>query len=102
MMERSSASAKTLKVPQSSPEDVYHPPSVLLKLFIHTVAMFTLPFIAYFQTKNYVQVEYEMNKNQGFIYGAIAAVLAVNAVIVSYIYQAFKENNYENSFKKVS
>ena len=91
--EISSGSSSNPTTPQA--EHVYRAPNVILKLLLHTVAMFTLPFIAYYKTNSFVRDEFNMTRNQSFISGAIAAVITVNLVIASYVYQAFKENESE-------
>lgn len=72
--------------------DPLEQPRVFVKLFLHSVAMFTLPFVAYFFTKRVVVEEYDMTSEQAYIYGAIAAVLTVNIIIGSYVYQAIVED----------
>ena len=71
--------------------------SILLKLFFHSIAMFSFPFGAYYFTKQYVEDEYNIPAPRSYIYGAIAAVVIVHVIIVSYVYQAFRE---EEKFKE--
>ena len=73
--------------------DTSNSPRVFLKFFLHTAAMFTLPFVAYFRTRSYIIDDLLMTKQQGFIYGAVAAVVVVHFIIGSYIYQAFAEES---------
>lgn len=82
-------------------DTVPQPPSqgrVLLKLFIHSIAMFTLPIIAYYCSKDFLEKEYGIEQPKSSIYGAISAVVIIQVIIFSYIYQAFLE---ENNTKKV-
>lgn len=72
--------------------DPYEQPRVFVKLFLHSLAMFTLPFLAYFFAKRVVIEDYDMTNEQGYIYGAIAAVIMVNVIIGSYVYQAVVED----------
>lgn len=66
---------------------------VFVKLFLHSVAMFTLPFLSYFFAKRVAMEEFDMPFEQAYIYGAIAAVITVNIVIGSYVYQALTEDD---------
>ena len=70
---------------------------VLLKLLLHSIAMFSFPFITYYMTKKYLEEAYDIPDTKSYIYGLIAAVVVVHIIIVSYIIQAFKE---ESRFKK--
>lgn len=72
---------------------------VFLKLLLHSVAMFTLPFWAYFTSKNYAEKEFGVEPPRSFIYGAVAAVCVIQAVIFSYLYQAFKEERLEKRLR---
>jgi len=66
-------------------------PRVILKFLLHTAAMFTLPFAAFFGARHLALAEFGATDMEGYVWGTVAAVLAVNAVICSYIYQALKE-----------
>ncbi|KAF2359930.1 Vacuolar ATPase assembly integral membrane protein Vma21, partial [Trinorchestia longiramus] len=88
----SSMKKEIQKTPATEEGDPSGQPRVIFKLFIHTVAMFTLPFIAYYKTRNYVHMDLEMTFLQGYIYGAVAAVIVVNLIIASYVYQALAED----------
>jgi len=66
-------------------------PRVILKFLLHTAAMFTLPFAAFFGARHLALAEFGASDMEGYVWGTVAAVLAVNAVICSYIYQALKE-----------
>ena len=72
---------------------------VFIKLFLHSLAMFTLPFWAYFTCRNYAEREYGIEAPRSYIYGAVAAVCVIQAVIFSYVYQAFKEEQLEKRLK---
>ena len=74
---------------------------VFLKLFLHSLAMFTLPFWAYFTCRDYAEEEYGVEAPRSFVYGAVAAVCVIQAVIFSYIYQAFREERFEKKEKGV-
>lgn len=81
-------------------DDIYDSskqPWVITKLFLHSIAMFTLPFVAYFYTRDYVTEQLDMTFQQGYIFGCVAAVITVNLIIASYIYQAFAEESNSSS-----
>jgi len=73
--------------------------SVLLKFFIYSIAMFSLPFVAFFITKHYCEEDFDMKPPKTFIYPAISAVIVVQAIIFAYVYQAFNEDSKENDKK---
>lgn len=72
---------------------------VFLKLFLHSLAMFTLPFYAYFTFRDYVEAKFGVEQPQSYIYGAVAAVCVIQAVIFSYLYQAFREEQQERKLR---
>ncbi|MPC15042.1 hypothetical protein E2C01_007825 [Portunus trituberculatus] len=86
-----------VKTAASQPPPTAH--RVLIKLFLHSLAMFTLPFWAYFTCRNYAEKEYGIEAPRSYIYGAVAAVCVIQAVIFSYVYQAFKEEQLEKKLK---
>lgn len=90
-------SKKTEKLPK-----LPTPAQVLLKLFVHSVAMFTLPIATYYLSKNYVEEEHGVQPPQSYIYAAISAVVVIQAVIFCYVYQAFKEEQLERKVKAAS
>lgn len=67
------------------------PRQVLMKLFYHTIAMFSLPFIAFFYSKRIIEESYGIGEPNNYIYAAITAVVVVQVIIFSYVYQAFQE-----------
>lgn len=72
---------------------------VFLKLLLHSLAMFTLPFWVYFSCRDFVEKEFGVEPPRSFIYGAVAAVCVIQAVIFSYLYQAYKEERLEKMLK---
>lgn len=88
--------AETVAAPQKA---VPSGNRVFLKLFLHSVAMFTLPFWTYFTCRDYVEKEFGVEPPRSFIYGAVAAVCVIQAVIFSYLYQAYKEERLEKMLK---
>lgn len=89
-------SSNTIKPDCPVCQDPTQQPRVFVKLFLHSLAMFTLPFVSYFFAKRVVMEEFDMTVQQGYIYGAVAAVITVNVVIGSYVYQALTEDSYHD------
>lgn len=57
-------------------------------LSIYSVAIITMPIIVFFGTK---QIAEATVTNEGNIYGAVAAVIAVHVVLFAFVYKAFQE-----------
>lgn len=74
--------------------------SVFMKLLLHSLAMFSLPFCVYYYIRNYVEKEWDLEAPQSYIYGTIGAVIIVHIIIVSYVYQAFKEEKFFKQMKE--
>lgn len=64
---------------------------VLGILFLYSVAMFTLPFIAFFGVQHLLMTHYHVDKFTSNCSAVLAAVVAVNIVIACYAYQAMNE-----------
>jgi len=79
--------------PSPSPDPPPPQPRVLVKFFLYSAAMFTLPFIAFFVTKHYCEQEYDLKPPKSYIYPTISAVAVVQIIIFSYIYEAIKEDS---------
>lgn len=73
--------------------EVIHTNHVYIKLLLHSMAMFTLPFVAFFGVKRLAIDEFSVADMQASVYAAAAAVITVNVVIGSYIYQAIAEDD---------
>ncbi|KAK8751031.1 hypothetical protein OTU49_017517 [Cherax quadricarinatus] len=103
--------AGVVRVSEDSVQAQHQPPSsvqvvklpsqgqVLLKLLVHSVAMFTLPFVAYYTSKDFLEKEFGVEHPMNFIYGALCAVVMVQIIIFSYVYQAFKEEQIAQKVK---
>ena len=72
---------------------------VFMKLLLHSILMFSLPFCTYFGIKSYLEKEFNMQSPQSYIYAVIGVVIVVHIIIASYVYQAFKE---EESSKRLT
>lgn len=65
--------------------------SALLGLFFYSGLMFTVPIGAFIGAKQILEDKFDMVAPYNQIGGAIAAVLTVNIIIISYVIKAFKE-----------
>jgi len=92
--DESSAASKdesSAAVSDESKEDPAVAPRVILKFLLHSLAMFTLPFAAFFVARKVALDDFHTTDMAAYVWATVAAVLAVNGVICSYIYQALKE-----------
>lgn len=64
---------------------------VLGTLFIYSVAMFTLPFAAFFGTQHILRTEFNTDRFTNNCLSAAAAIITVYLIIWSYAYKAFFE-----------
>lgn len=72
---------------------------VMSTLLLYSIAMFTLPFVAFFSVRHYIRLEFQ----DVFIincFSVFAAVVTVNLIISCYIYQALHENVEEQDNSK--
>ena len=65
--------------------------TVLGKLFIYSMAMFTLPFVAFFGVQHIMKVEFHVDRFVTNCISVFAAVITVNLIITYYVYQALHE-----------
>lgn len=63
----------------------------LFWLFIYSIAMFTLPFAAFFGTRYILQTKYNLDTFTITCSSVIAAVLTVNIIIVMYAIKGYRE-----------
>lgn len=68
---------------------------VLAKLFVYSVAMFTLPFVAFFGVRYLLSDYYHLETFVVTVWSVAAAVLVVNIIIIAYAYQAYHEKEYD-------
>lgn len=76
---------------------------VLGTLLLYSIAMFTLPFVAFFSVQHYMRLEFHTDTFTTNCVSVSAAVVTVNLIIACYAYQALheavkeKENNKEEN-----
>lgn len=68
---------------------------VLANLFLYSVAMFTLPFVAFFGVRHVLTEYYPVNSFVVTAWSVIAAVVVVNTIICTYAYKAYYEKEYD-------
>ncbi|XP_052753786.1 uncharacterized protein LOC128201289 [Galleria mellonella] len=78
-------------IPQHTQRAVF----VLANLFLYSVAMFTLPFVAFFGVRHILSEYYPVNAYVVTVWSVVAAVLVVNLIICVYAYKAYHEKEYD-------
>ena len=68
--------------------------SALCTLFLFSIAMFTLPFAAYYETIYVLEKHWNIPFAQSYIYGVVAAVIMVHIIIIAYIVKAFLDDEH--------
>lgn len=68
---------------------------VLANLFLYSVAMFTLPFIAFFGVRHLLMEVYPVETFTRTVWSVVSAVLVVNIIILVYAYKAYHEKEYD-------
>lgn len=57
-------------------------------LMVYSVAIITMPIVTFFGGKNVADY---FGAEEGNIYGAVAAVVAVHVILFAFVYRAFQE-----------
>ncbi|KOC62174.1 Putative methyltransferase NSUN5 [Habropoda laboriosa] len=65
--------------------------AVLGKLFIYSIAMFTLPFGVFYGVQHIMKAEFHVDRFVINCVSVFAAVITVNVIIACYVYQALHE-----------
>ncbi|CAH0701996.1 unnamed protein product [Spodoptera exigua] len=68
---------------------------VLANLFFYSVAMFTLPFIAFFGVRHMLTLNYPDNTFLVNVWSVASSVVVVNIIIGAYVYKAYYEKEYD-------
>lgn len=66
--------------------------TVLGTLLLYSIAMFTLPFAAFFGVRHYMRLEFQTDTFVTNCVSVLAAVVTVNLIIACYVYQALHED----------
>ena len=64
--------------------------NVLLNLFVYSVAMFTLPFVAFYGAIHVAEQHFDVRET-GYLWGTAAAVITVHVLIAMFVWGAYKE-----------
>lgn len=67
----------------------------MANLFLYSVAMFTLPFVAFFGVKHLLTDYYPVEPFIRTCWSVVAAVVVVNIIICMYAYKAYHEKEYD-------
>lgn len=74
---------------------------VLANLFLYSVAMFTLPFIAFFGVRHILTEYYPQTTFVVTVWSVISAVVVVNIIICVYAYKAYHEKEYDDDGNEI-
>lgn len=74
---------------------------VLGKLFLYSIAMFTLPFVAFFGVQHIMKTEFHVDRFITNCISVFVAVITVNLIIACYIYQALHEPDNGSEVKSI-
>ena len=73
----------------------------LANLFLYSVAMFTLPFIAFFGVQHILTEYYPVDRFVTTVWSVVAAVVVVNGIICVYAYKAYHEKEYDEQGNEI-
>ncbi|XP_073968236.1 uncharacterized protein [Bombus fervidus] len=76
--------------------------AILAKLFLYSIAMFTLPFVAFFGVQHIMKVEFHIDRFITNCISVFAAVITVNLIIACYVYQALHEPDNASEIKAIA
>lgn len=65
--------------------------STFCTMMFYSVAMFTLPFVAYFMAKNGAESQFYVASHKSYLWGVVASVIMVHIIIFGFVYEAFHE-----------
>lgn len=68
---------------------------VLANLFVYSIAMFTLPFVAFFGVRHILTEYYPVQTFMVNVWSVVSAVMVVNVIIFTYAYKAYHEKEYD-------
>lgn len=74
---------------------------VLGTLFLYSVGMFTLPFIAFFSVSHFLTEYFSVNSFTRNVWSVVAAVIVVNIIIFMYAYKAYHEKEYDEDGNEI-
>ncbi|KOB70008.1 putative williams-beuren syndrome critical region protein [Operophtera brumata] len=74
---------------------------VMAQLFLYSVAMFTLPFVAFFGMRHILTDYYPLDQYMVTVWSVISAVVVVNTIIGVYAYRAYHEKEYDDDGNEI-
>lgn len=83
------------------PEQTKRAALALAQLFLYSVAMFTLPFVAFFGMRHILTEYYPVDIFMVTVWSVVAAVIVVNAIICLYAYKAYHEKEYDDEGNEI-
>lgn len=83
------------------PENTKRMALVLATLFLYSIAMFTLPFVAFFGVRHLLTEYYPVDKFMVTAWSVIAAVVTANIIIGVYAYKAYHEKEYDDEGNEI-
>lgn len=73
----------------------------LANLFLYSIAMFTLPFVAFFGVRHLLTDYYPVSPFVRTCWSVVAAVIVVNIIICLYAYKAYHEKEYDDDGNEI-
>lgn len=73
----------------------------LVQLFLFSVGMFTLPFVAFFAMKHFLTEYYPVEHFTRVVWSVVSAVMVVNIIIGIYAYKAYHEKEYDEDGNEI-
>ena len=73
----------------------------LANLFLYSVGMFTLPFVAFFGVRHLLTDYYPVEPFIRTCWSVVAAVVVVNIIICMYAYKAYHEKEYDEDGNEI-
>lgn len=83
------------------PEQTKRAALVLAQLFLYSVAMFTLPFVAFFGMRHILTEYYPVDSFMVTVWSVVAAVIVVNVIICLYAFKAYHEKEYDDDGNEI-
>lgn len=75
--------------------------AVLGTLFLYSVAMFTMPFVAFFGVQHVLTEHYSVSSYTRNVSSVVAAVVVVNCIIFMYAFKAYHEKEYDDDGNEI-
>lgn len=70
-------------------------------LFVYSVAMFSLPFAAFFGTRHSLKEHFEVIGYTNTVWSVVASVITIYLVIFAYAYQGYYEKEFDDEGNEI-